>query len=78
MGIKVRIQLLSLEGEANTPNVFVYNKSLRGEVSVKQLNPGYMLDGKANSPECQYVDVEVDEHTDIIVRAGDPPFGVRT
>lgn len=76
MSIKVRIQLLSLEGEANTPNVYVWKVTLRGEHGLGQLNPGYMIDGKALEPHRQYVDVEVDEHTDVIVRAGDPAQGV--
>lgn len=75
MSIKVRIQLLDLEGEANTPNVYVWKKTLHGEENIKQLNPGYYLDGKSMNPHATFVDIAVDEHTDFVVRAGTPSYG---
>lgn len=75
MGIRVRIQLLDVDGEANTPNVHVYEKTLHGERAVRMLTPGYVLDGKAMNPEHQIVDCVVDDHHDVIVRAGTPAYG---
>ncbi len=75
MGIRVRVQLIDVDGEANTPNVLVYVKTLHGERVLGMCSPGYVLNGKASQPEQQIQEFVVDEHHDLIVRAGTPAYG---